>query len=382
MSKAERYLQDRGFLPPAKESDPGHELPWDAVIGGKGSKKPEEKAWPEPEPLESPLPPVEKLPVSYLPEPFQAWLKDTAWRMQCPLDFVAVGAIVTAGSIIGAGCGIKPKQHDDWLVVPNLWGGIIARPSQLKTPSLKETMLPIDRLEAEAREKYEEELKFAEADKEILKAQKEAIKREMGKAARKTTTPGLKNLDDLRAEYASLEEPETPIRRRYKTNDATIEMLGVLLNNNPRGILIFRDELIGLLVSWEKAGHETDRAFYLEAWDGTGSFTTDRIGRGTIDTQNLCISILGGIQPAKLAAYLAQAKDPLQNDGMIQRFQLLVYPDEPAWRLIDEAPDLDARTRAYEVYKNPGRNGLFGIRRNPREKAALLCFFRGSAEVF
>jgi hypothetical protein len=382
MSKAERYLQDRGFLPPAKESDPGHELPWDAVIGGKGSKKPEEKAWPEPEPLESPLPPVEKLPVSYLPEPFQAWLKDMAWRMQCPLDFVAVGAIVTTGSIIGAGCGIKPKQHDDWLVVPNLWGGIIARPSQLKTPSLKETMTPIDRLEAEAREKYEEELKFAEADKEILKAQKEAIKREMGKAARKTTTPGLKNLDDLRAEYASLEEPETPIRRRYKTNDATIEMLGVLLNNNPRGILIFRDELIGLLVSWEKAGHETDRAFYLEAWDGTGSFTTDRIGRGTIDTQNLCISILGGIQPAKLAAYLAQAKDPLQNDGMIQRFQLLVYPDEPAWRLIDEAPDLDARTRAYEVYNALAEMDFTEYGATPGKKRPYFVFSEEAQKSF
>jgi hypothetical protein len=361
----EQYLQDKGYI-----SEPEPE-----------KQKPEHKTtWPEPEPLESPLPPVERLPVSYIPEPFQDWLEDTAWRMQCPLDFVAVGAIVTAGSIIGAGCGIQPKQYDDWLAIPNLWGAAVARPSMLKTPSLKEAMRHIDRLEAEAREKYEDELRFAEADKEVLKARKEAIKKDMSKSAKGTL--GAKKLDDLRAEYVSLEEPEEPTRKRYKTNDATIEMLSKLLNENPRGILIFRDELIGLLVSWDKPGRETDRAFFLESWNGTGEFSTDRIGRGTIDTQNLCISILGGIQPSKLAAYLAQAKDPLKNDGLIQRFQLLVYPDEPDWQLIDEAPDLDARTRAYEVYKTLAEMDFTEYGATPGEKRPYFVFSEEAQKSF
>ncbi len=93
---------------------------------------------------------------------------------------------------------------------------------------------------------------------------------------------------------------------------------------------------------------EPDRAFFLEAWNGCGGVTSDRIGRGTVHVDNLCVSLLGGIQPAKLLAYLYQAASELENDGLIQRVQLLVYPDEPAtWQLVDEYPDLGFNLTSY-----------------------------------
>ena len=76
--------------------------------------------WPDPTPVQHSLRPVEALPLSIIPEPFQAWIEDTSHRMQCPLDFVATASIVMAGSVIGAGCGVKPKRFDDWVVIPNL----------------------------------------------------------------------------------------------------------------------------------------------------------------------------------------------------------------------------------------------------------------------
>jgi hypothetical protein len=133
---------------------------------------------------------------------------------------------------------------------------------------------------------------------------------------------------ELRNEYSMMEEPEAPQRRRFKTNDVTIQKLADMLSTNKRGMLVFRDELVGLMVNWDREDRQEDRAFYLESWNGSGSFTTDRIGRGTIDTQNLCVSILGGMQPSKLTGYLIQAADDLKNDGLLQRFQLLVYPNE------------------------------------------------------
>ena len=112
-----------------------------------------------------------------------------------------------------------------------------------------------------------------------------------------------------------------------------------MLRDNPFGLLIMRDELAGLLASWEKEGREGDRAFYLEAWNGSSSFDTDRIGRGSIRIPNLCASIFGGIQPDKLTMYLEQAANSLANDGMLQRFQLLVYPDPVPWRYVDQFPN-------------------------------------------
>ena len=144
---------------------------------------------------------------------------------------------------------------------------------------------------------------------------------------------GKKNarLDMGAAKHAlkNLKVPEVPVWRRYRTNDTTVEKLGELLKENPRGILIFRDELIGLLAALDREDRKSDRGFYLEAWNGYGNYHYDRIGRGTVSIENCCVSILGGIQPSKLLAYLHQARDALGNDGLLQRFQLLVYPDEP-----------------------------------------------------
>jgi len=162
---------------------------------------------------------------------------------------------------------------------------------------------------------------------------------------------GSRDLESLKQDYTSLCEPEKPVWKRYKTNDSTIEMLSVLLEQNPRGILLFRDELVGLLSTWDQQGREADRAFFLESWNGYGSITTDRIGRGTTHCDNLCVSILGSIQPAKLLAYLYQATSALDNDGLMQRMQLMVYPDSEKWQLIDEYPDSRAKNRAFEVFK-------------------------------
>jgi len=323
------------------------------LMGSEPAEPPPEKeekiTWPNPEPIESTLKPVIELPPAIIPDPFKAWAVDVAHRMQCPLDFVVVAMMVMAGSVIGAGCGIRPKQRDDWEVVPNLWGAPVGGPSTLKTPALQEALKPIAKLETEAKKQYDEALCFYEADYEVFKAQRDALKDSM-KATAKGKNKEHRSLDELKEEYATLQVPKAPVWKRYKTNDATIEKIAELLAQNERGLLIFRDELVGLLASWEKENRQSDRAFFLEAWNGTGGTTSDRIGRGTVHVDNLCISLIGGIQPAKLLAYLYQAQSELENDGLIQRMQLIVYPDENKnWELVDKYPDYEAKNRVFKV---------------------------------
>ena len=303
--------------------------------------------WPDPESLGHSLHLVDPLPMEIVPEPFRDWIKDVSHRMQCPPDFVASAVIALCGSLIGTKCGIKPKQNDDWLVIPNLWGGVVGRPSMLKTPSLMEALKPLGRLEAEAKKNFNAEWERYEIDQMESQAKKEAFKSAMKSSA--GNKKDCKPMNTIKKEMLELDEPEKPRITRYKSNDATIEKLSELLNENPNGLLLFRDELVGLLAGWEKPGRESDRAFFLEAWDGTGSHTTDRIGRGTTFTENLCLSLFGGIQPSKLTSYLLQMTG-LENDGLIQRLQLLVYPDElQKWKLVDEKPNREARERAFNV---------------------------------
>jgi hypothetical protein len=59
---------------------------------------------------------------------------------------------------------------------------------------------------------------------------------------------------------------------------------------------------------------------------------------------------LGGIQPARLLRYLDGTMRGSDNDGLLQRFQLLVYPDEPpVTDIVDRSPHIDARNQAYTI---------------------------------
>ena len=310
---------------------------------------PDPREWLELAPIKTALLPVEPLPPSIIPAPFRPWIKDVADRMQCPPDFVAAAMLVMTSSIIGAGCGIRPKKSDEWVVVPNLWGCVVSRPSTMKSPAIGEAMKPIEALAVAAKQDFDLVINGHLAEVEVFKAQREAIQGAMRAAAKSKATDG-PSMDCLKQNFATLEEPKAPVWRRYVTNDATIEKMAELQAGNPRGLMLFRDELVGLFATWDKDGHEADRTFYMEGWNGDKSHTSDRIGRGTTHVANLCVSLFGGIQPAKLTTYLHGAMRGLSNDGLVQRLQVAVYPDEPAtWTLIDRPIDSAARRAAFEV---------------------------------
>ena len=63
--------------------------------------------WPEPEPIRNDLRSVAPLRTEMIPVPLRACILDIAYRMQCPIDFIAAAFVVMASILIGAGCSIK-----------------------------------------------------------------------------------------------------------------------------------------------------------------------------------------------------------------------------------------------------------------------------------
>jgi hypothetical protein len=77
--------------------------------------------WPDIILLPTELYPVEDFHPDLLPDPLRSWAVDAAHRMDdMPLDFFAVGVVVSLGSMIGARLAIHPKRNDNWTVVPNV----------------------------------------------------------------------------------------------------------------------------------------------------------------------------------------------------------------------------------------------------------------------
>lgn len=73
-------------------------------------------------------------------------------------------------------------------------------------------------------------------------------------------------------------EPVRPFLKRIVVRDSTIERLATLSAENPAGLILHRDELVGLFASFARysGGGGSDRQFFFEAYGGR-SFTVDRV---------------------------------------------------------------------------------------------------------
>lgn len=144
----------------------------------------QEFEWPQPQVIKTDLPPAPPFDAkTLLPPTLADFVLDEADRMPCSPDYIAAALIVCLGSVIGARCGIKPKRRDDWIVTPNLFGGVVGDPSSKKSPALSTVTRFLDRLEAKEAEKLIEAKKIFEAEKAAFEAHQSAVKAAMKTAA-------------------------------------------------------------------------------------------------------------------------------------------------------------------------------------------------------
>lgn len=302
------------------------------------------------------LPDVEQFDKELLPNSLQGWVVDVHERVQCPMDYLAVGVMIGLAGLVGRKVGIHPKQYDDWLVIPNLWGALVGRPSTMKTAALNEVLSPVYEIESREKEQYLLKQREYKVNSWTHEAQLKNIEAQMKKATR---VNGLSDEDLLiiKNTYSKYiqqkDENPPPTLKRVVVNDVTVEALGERLNENSNGLILFRDELTGWIKSQDKEDKANDRSFYLECFNGSGSYIFDRIGRGTVEVQSTTLSIVGGIQPSKLEHYVNQAISMgIGDDGFLQRFQLLVFPDcSNTWENVDRTPDKAAKDLAWNVYE-------------------------------
>lgn len=301
------------------------------------------RQWPEPQSIPDGLAPVAAFDIAFLPDSIAPWVADIAERMQCPPDFVAVPAMVALGAVLGRRVGIRPQRRTDWVEVPNLWGCIVGRPGAMKSPAMSEALKPLHRLEKAAREEHATALASHQRDADMHKLRAE-VAREAARAALKKRIPA-STADDLTA-------PEAPKAKRHVVNDTSYEALGEILADNPNGLLAFRDELVSLLRTLDREDNAAARGFFLTAWNGTSGYTFDRIMRGKTHIEAACLSLLGSTQPGRLAEYVRRAvSGGAADDGLIQRFGLLVWPDYSGdWRECDRWPDTVARETAWSAF--------------------------------
>ena len=165
----------------------------------------------------------------------------------------------------------------------NLWIVIIAGTGEKKTPVISRLMKPIHKKQKELVNEYNKLLK------EWEQSQKQ------------------KSTND---------DPEPKLVSLYST-DPTLEALVRLLCYNSHGILLYQDEIPGLLLGFDKyrGGKGGDREQYLSLWNAQ-PIKIDRV-KESFYAPDPYLSIIGGMQPQKTVRLFGEDSF---DDGLISRF--------------------------------------------------------------
>lgn len=237
--------------------------------------------------------------------------RDLAASKGAPVDYVATQVLAVSAGVIGAARVVQVRPN--WIEPPILWVANIGNPSCGKSPTQRVAECAAQMLERElagdlAAKRGEYEASKVEAA--ALRERWEASAKEAVKHGRPPTPMP----DEAR-------EPDEPQPPRLVVGDITVEKIGEMNAANPKGLVLIRDELAGLVGNFGRYSGGSDEPAYLSAYNGHAT-AIDRKKGGSINAPRFFLSILGGIQPDKFQALLS-GRD---NDGLVSRF-LPIWPD-------------------------------------------------------
>jgi hypothetical protein len=248
-----------------------------------------------------------------LPAGLACWITKEAAARGCPKDYVAAALIAAGSAWIGNASHIQATAT--YVEPPHTWMALVGAPSAGKTQALKPIVEASRALELDAEPAYDramaEHAGFVEAAKVVKDGWRDAVAKAVKEGREPPKLP------------PGACEPLEPSRPRVLLMDATTEELQYVLSRQPRGVLYTRDELSGWFGNHDRyGGSGGDRAFFLEAWNGT-AYYVDRVKhRGSpLRIPRTSLAMLGGLQPDRLREALGGA-----DDGLAARFAY-VWPD-------------------------------------------------------
>lgn len=246
-------------------------------------------------------------PIDSLPEPVRTFVIETAESMRCDPCFIAIPLIAALAAAIGNSRRVRLKNR--WTEPCVFWLVVIAESGTMKSPGLEAALSFLRKLQSKAYVDYEQSMEQYHRD--LLKFEADLATYKKPSADRSGEPP---------------EPPPKPVCLRFICEDSTVEALAAVLEEQPRGIVMIRDELSGWLNSFDayKSCKGSDVAHWL-SMHRAGPMTVDRkSGKRITHIPHAGVSIAGGIQPTTMATALAGRYRPNQDDTEVQ----LVQPRE------------------------------------------------------
>ena len=231
-------------------------------------------------------------PTELLPSPVRDYIEAAATSICCDAAYVALPLLATLAGAIGTTRRIRLKKG--WSEPSVIWCATVGDSGSRKSPGW-------------------------EAGTEFL----EHIQRDAHAEWKSNRDEWLN-----RSKEDQRDSPE-PREARYTTQDVTVEGLAALLEDNPRGLTLVRDELSGWLASFGQYKHSGGAD--VASWLSIHSAKSIRVDRKTGDKRtryvpSAAVSVAGTIQPGALArAIQGRGENEHVENGLLARL-LLAWP--------------------------------------------------------
>lgn len=217
------------------------------------------------------------------------------------VDFTAASFLTVFAAAMGNTWSVRFMTG--WVSRPIIYMVLVGSPSCGKTPPLQQAVAPLLKLDGEYDMVYCKEMETYRRWERMSAKQRE--------------------------KHSFPEEMKMPQRKCHVVVDSTVEALIGALRDNPRGVLIYKDEIDSLLSNFNRY-NGSDEGYFLSLFSGTPFKYSRKSNNEHIFLANPYCSIIGSTQPGRLGEQFGGKR---MMNGFSSRF-LKVYPEidkMPSW---------------------------------------------------
>ena len=217
------------------------------------------------------------------------------------VDFTSASFLTVFAAAMGNAWSVRFMTG--WVSRPIIYMVLVGSPSCGKTPPLQQAVAPLLKLDGEYDMIYCKEMETYRRWERMSAKQRE--------------------------KHSLPEEMKMPQRKCHVVVDSTVEALIGALRDNPRGVLIYKDEIDSLLSNFNRY-NSSDEGYFLSLFSGTPFKYSRKSNNEHIFLANPYCSIIGTTQPGRLGEQFGGKR---MMNGFSSRF-LKVYPEidkMPSW---------------------------------------------------
>lgn len=270
------------------------------------------------------------------PVDLDLWPGILAKRAQEVSDGVGCDPLVPLFAGLAAVCGAidartRLEMMPGFKVPPVLWLMTLGDPADKKSPGSRPMLEPLAELEMSDRPRYARELSGWEVREAAYAKSKKALLEFAGSDKHQLGAEGPQ----------VLERPDPPVPLVITLGDVTSQKMVHLAVDRPRGMLCYLDEMNSWVGKVCNRMSGEDRSCWVVSYEAS-RYKMDRVGAGSLHTDNFAVSIYGNIQPR----VLHENFDSLTQDGLLQRFlPAVLRPNQT--RLGNPVPDFMTSTEEW-----------------------------------